>query len=277
MGGDDVLRRLADRNVFGMADDPDHLVLVAFQRFADFFQDRFAGVLEVRAAGIEEQLLGDVDRQHVLVLPHLQLALLDLLGVVAHQRVVLRFVLLAGGQQLRLLLLQRVDLRAQLRLLLLERRLLRLQALHLLLEPAALLLQRCDLLVLVRLELVVGALADAAAQREHPGERGARSVQSPSVHFHLLVQSDDSPGSIQYNTAIEKTEEARMKGIESLLAMPAAALAVFLAACAATPPGPTASVKAELAPTGPRRGRVFTGNPALGTLDKAAGQVAARV
>jgi len=64
-----------------------------------------------------------------------------------------------------------------------------------------------------------------------------------------------------------------MKGIESLLAMPAAALAVFLAACAATPPGPTASVKAELAPTGTLRVAVFTGNPVLGTRDKATGEV----
>jgi len=43
----------------------------------------------------------------------------------------LRLVLLAGGQQLRLLLLQRSDLPAQVRLLLLERTLLRLQALQL--------------------------------------------------------------------------------------------------------------------------------------------------
>src|SRR5258708_16425683 len=262
MGGDDVLRRLADRNVFGMADDPDHLVLVAFQRFADFFQDRFAGVLEVRAAGIEEQLLGDVDRQHVLVLPHLELALLDLLGEVAHQLVVLRFVLWAGAQQLRLLLLQRVDLPAQVRLLLLERGLLRLQALHLFLEPAALLLQRGDLLVLVRFELVVGALADAAACDHGHSERGARSVQSPSVHF-LLLQSDDSPGSIQYNTAMENTEEVHMKGIESLLAMPAAALAAFLAACAAPPPAPAPGGRARLAPPGTLPLPPFTPNPLL--------------
>src|SRR5207245_5041264 len=49
------------------------------------------------------------------------------------------------------------------------------------------LLQCCDLLVLVRLQLVVSALADAAGH-EGRGERGACSVQSPSVHFHLLFQ-----------------------------------------------------------------------------------------
>src|SRR6266704_3850015 len=62
-----------------------------------------------------------------------------------------------------------------------------------------------------------------------------------------------------------------MKEIESLLAMPAAALAVFLAACAATPPAP--AVRAELAPTGTLRMAVFTGNPVLGTRDKATGEV----
>jgi len=123
----------------------------------------------------------DVDRQHVLVLPHLELAFLDLLGEAADQGVVLRLVLLAGGQQLRLLLLERVDLPAQVRLL-------RLQALHLLLEPAALLLQSGDLLILFDLELVVSALADAAGRHESRGDYGACGVQSPSVHFHLLFQ-----------------------------------------------------------------------------------------
>ncbi len=64
-----------------------------------------------------------------------------------------------------------------------------------------------------------------------------------------------------------------MKEIESLLAMPVAALAVFLAACASTPPAPTPAVKAELAPTGTLRVAVFTGNPVLGTRDKATGEV----
>src|SRR3989441_9794902 len=207
VGGEDLLRRLADRHVVGMADDADDLVLVAFQRLADFLEDLLAYVLEVRPAGIEEQLLGDVDRQHVLVLPHLQLALLDLLGEVAHQRVVLRCVLLAGDQQLRLLLLQRVDLPAQVRLLLLERRLLRLQALHLILESAALLLQRCDLLILFRFQLLVFARADAAAYHDGRDDHGARGVQSPSVHF-LLLQSDASPGSIQYITAGREARSA---------------------------------------------------------------------
>jgi len=64
-----------------------------------------------------------------------------------------------------------------------------------------------------------------------------------------------------------------MKGIELLLAMPATALAVFLAACASAPPAPTPAQKSELAPTGTLRVAVFTGNPVLGTLDKASGEV----
>src|SRR4249920_2263257 len=64
-----------------------------------------------------------------------------------------------------------------------------------------------------------------------------------------------------------------MKDIELLLAMPVAALAIFLAACAATPPAPTPGVRAELAPTGTLRVAVFTGNPVLGTRDKASGEV----
>jgi polar amino acid transport system substrate-binding protein len=65
-----------------------------------------------------------------------------------------------------------------------------------------------------------------------------------------------------------------MKGIESLLVMPVAALAVFLVAgCASAPPAPTPGVRAELAPTGTLRVAVFTGNPVLGTRDKANGEV----
>jgi len=64
-----------------------------------------------------------------------------------------------------------------------------------------------------------------------------------------------------------------MKGIESLLAMPAAALAVFLSACAATAPATAPGARAELAPTGTLRVAVFTGNPVLGTRDKASGEV----
>jgi polar amino acid transport system substrate-binding protein len=64
-----------------------------------------------------------------------------------------------------------------------------------------------------------------------------------------------------------------MKEIELPLATPVAALVIFLAACAATPPAPTPSVRAELVPTGTLRVAVFTGNPVLGTRDKASGEV----
>ena len=64
-----------------------------------------------------------------------------------------------------------------------------------------------------------------------------------------------------------------MKAIDLLLATPVAALAVFLAACASAPPAPTPAQKSELAPTGTLRVAVFTGNPVLGTADKASGEV----
>ena len=51
------------------------------------------------------------------------------------------------------------------------------------------------------------------------------------------------------------------------------ALAPFLAACASAPPAPTPAAKAELAPTGTLRVAVFTGNPVLGSRDKATGEV----
>jgi polar amino acid transport system substrate-binding protein len=59
-----------------------------------------------------------------------------------------------------------------------------------------------------------------------------------------------------------------MKGI-----MPLTVFTVFLAGCASAPPAPTPAAKAQLAPTGTLRVAVFTGNPVLGTLDKASGEV----
>jgi polar amino acid transport system substrate-binding protein len=51
-------------------------------------------------------------------------------------------------------------------------------------------------------------------------------------------------------------------------------LAAFLAVgCASAPPAPTPAQKSELAPTGTLRVAVFTGNPVLGTADKASGEV----
>src|SRR5258708_30817385 len=64
-----------------------------------------------------------------------------------------------------------------------------------------------------------------------------------------------------------------MKGNESPLCTPVAALAVFLSACAVTPQGSAPGLRAELAPTGTLRVAVFTGNPVLGTRDKASGEV----
>jgi polar amino acid transport system substrate-binding protein len=52
-----------------------------------------------------------------------------------------------------------------------------------------------------------------------------------------------------------------------------AALAVLLSACASVPPAPTPAQKSELAPTGTLRVAAFTGNPVLGSRDKATGEV----
>ena len=59
-----------------------------------------------------------------------------------------------------------------------------------------------------------------------------------------------------------------MKRVELSLAF-----AFLVAGCASAPPAPTPAAKAELAPTGTLRVAVFTGNPVLGTLDKASGEV----
>ena len=65
-----------------------------------------------------------------------------------------------------------------------------------------------------------------------------------------------------------------MKGIESLpAALVVSVLAVAIAGCASAPPAPTPAQKSELAPTGTLRVAVFTGNPVLGTADKASGEV----
>src|SRR3954466_13631516 len=86
--------RRGDRHVVGMADDADHLVLVALQRLAHLLEDVLARVLERRLAGIEEELLRHLDRQHVLVLADLELALLHLVVEIADQAVILRLGLL---------------------------------------------------------------------------------------------------------------------------------------------------------------------------------------
>src|SRR5260370_42538752 len=67
-------------------------------------------------------------------------------------------------------------------------------------------------------------------------------------------------------------EEVHVREIELLFAIPVAALAVFLSACAVTPQGSAPGLRAELAPTGTLRVAVFTGNPVLGTRDKASGE-----
>jgi len=46
-----------------------------------------------------------------------------------------------------------------------------------------------------------------------------------------------------------------------------------IAGCAGTPGAPASAVSAELAPTGALRVAVFTGNPVIGTKDKATGEV----
>jgi polar amino acid transport system substrate-binding protein len=63
-----------------------------------------------------------------------------------------------------------------------------------------------------------------------------------------------------------------MPRIESLLVVNLVPLAL-LAACTTIPSAPAPAVTSELAPTGTLRVAVFTGNPVLGTRDKATGEV----
>jgi polar amino acid transport system substrate-binding protein len=58
-----------------------------------------------------------------------------------------------------------------------------------------------------------------------------------------------------------------------LEAVVTAAILAGLAGCAGTPPAASPAVRAELAPAGALRVAVFTGNPVIGTRDKATGQV----
>jgi len=69
-------------------------------------------------------------------------------------------------------------------------------------------------------------------------------------------------------------EEVHVRKTDLPFAMPVAALVLFLApGCAGTPSASNPGLRAELAPTGTLRVAVFTGNPVLGTRDKASGEV----
>ena len=63
-----------------------------------------------------------------------------------------------------------------------------------------------------------------------------------------------------------------MNRAQSLLAV-VLVLSAILAGCAGTLPAPTAALKSELAPGGSLRVAVFTGNPVIGTRDKASGEL----
>src|SRR5262245_12977692 len=167
------LQPAADRHVVGVADDADRLVVVALERVRDLLQDLLAGVLEVGAAGVEEQLLRDVDGQHALELAHLELALLHFLVEVREQLVVARLGHLLAALELRALRLERRDLLAKAVLLfrqavslLLQARALAFELAHLLLERRAARLQRRDLLALLALHLVEIALRDTACRSQ---------------------------------------------------------------------------------------------------------------
>jgi len=58
-----------------------------------------------------------------------------------------------------------------------------------------------------------------------------------------------------------------------ITAILAAAMWASLAGCAGAPPAASPSTRAELAPTGALRVAVFTGNPVIGSRDKASGRV----
>ena len=63
-----------------------------------------------------------------------------------------------------------------------------------------------------------------------------------------------------------------MNRAQSLLAVVLVPSA-FLAGCVGMLPAPTAALMSELAPTGSLRVAVFTGNPVIGTKDKASGEL----
>jgi polar amino acid transport system substrate-binding protein len=64
-----------------------------------------------------------------------------------------------------------------------------------------------------------------------------------------------------------------MTTIHGALIGVAVALTALLSGCAAAPPAPDAAAKRELAPSGSLRVAVFTGNPVIGSRDKASGEV----
>src|ERR1700741_4881314 len=187
------LQAAADRHVVGVADDADRLVLVALERVRDLLQDLLAGVLEVRAAGVEEELLRDVDGQHALQLAYLELALLHLFAEVRAQLVVALLNLLlarleprALRLELRHLLGKAVLLLRKTVFLLLQARTLALEVAHLLLERRAARLQRRDLLVLLALQLVELALRNTACRRQQ-GDKERPAGMTTNGHRDLLL------------------------------------------------------------------------------------------
>jgi polar amino acid transport system substrate-binding protein len=64
-----------------------------------------------------------------------------------------------------------------------------------------------------------------------------------------------------------------MNAIHGVLAGAVVALATLFSGCAGVPPVPDATAKRELAPGGSLRVAVFTGNPVIGTSDKATKEV----
>src|SRR6266853_869335 len=71
---------------------------------------------------------------------------------------------------------------------------------------------------------------------------------TPLARYNITPRGADGNASSELT---EKSEEVQMKGIESPLAMPVAALVLFLApGCASTPSASNPGLRAELAPTG---------------------------
>jgi hypothetical protein len=101
-----LLVRLGERNVVGVAHHPDHLVGILPERLAHLLQDLLAGLLQVRAAGGEEDLVRHVHAEHVLVALDLEIPLLHFLRELGHHRIVV-------GDGIVLGLLERVTLAFQ--------------------------------------------------------------------------------------------------------------------------------------------------------------------
>jgi hypothetical protein len=168
--------------------DPYDFVLIPLQGPTDLFQNFLALFFRV-ALPESKKICSARSTASMLILLHLELALLHFLRQSQHQRVVLLLPLLACRQQRGLLLLRGLVLLLQGRglllqdgVVLLQLALLLLQALLLIFQGRLLLLQRSDLPILVRFHLLELTGADAPGRDDHHRENGNTNAK---MLFHV--------------------------------------------------------------------------------------------